>query len=67
MEQRARRMACWAEPFVHLRLPKIFNLRRDPVERADENSNTCLDWLISHTYRVYGIQKIVGDQIEAFA
>jgi arylsulfatase len=39
-EQRATRMQCWAEPFVKLRLPKMFNLRRDPFERADDNSNT---------------------------
>ena len=43
-EQRAKQMACWGEPFVHLRLPKLFNLRRDPFERADENSNTYWDW-----------------------
>ena len=67
MEQRAKQMACWVEPFVHLRIPKIFNLRRDPFERADENSNTYWDWLISHAYLIYGMQKIVGDQIEAFA
>lgn len=37
-EQRAKTMQLWAEPFVPLRIPKIFNLRRDPFERADENS-----------------------------
>ena len=30
----------WAEPFVKLRLPYIMNLRRDPFERAEFNSNT---------------------------
>ena len=39
-------MALWAEPFVTLRLFKIFNLRRDPFERADHNSNTYWDWMI---------------------
>ncbi|HEY3446308.1 MAG TPA: hypothetical protein VGK67_08075 [Myxococcales bacterium] len=34
-EQRAKQMMCWAEPFVKLRVPKMFNLRRDPFERAD--------------------------------
>ena len=33
-------MRVWVEPFVKLRLPKIFNLRRDPFERAEDNSNT---------------------------
>jgi hypothetical protein len=40
MEQRAKQLMCWFEPFVKLRAPKMFNLRRDPLERADENSNT---------------------------
>jgi hypothetical protein len=31
MEQRAKQLACWAEPFVHLRMPRIFNL--EPFER----------------------------------
>ena len=60
MEQRAGRLATWMEPFVRLRIPKFFNLRRDPFERADENSNTYYDWMISHAYLVYGMQAIVG-------
>ena len=41
-------MKVWAEPFVKLRLPHIFNLRRDPFERADFNSNTYWDWMVDH-------------------
>jgi arylsulfatase A-like enzyme len=66
MEQRETRLLCWFEPFVPLRGPKIFNLRRDPFERADENSNTYWDWLISHAYLIYGMQALVAQQIEAF-
>ncbi len=66
MEQRAKQLLCWLEPFVALRAPKIFHLRRDPFERADENSNTYWDWFISHMYIVYGMQAIVAQQIEAF-
>jgi arylsulfatase len=66
MEQRATRLQCWFEPFVPLRAPKVFNLRRDPFERADENSNTYYDWLISHAYIVYLMQGVVAQQIEAF-
>jgi len=66
MEQRAKTMQCWAEPFVHLRLPKMFNLRRDPFERADESSNTYWDWLLSHAYLIYGMQALVAEQIEGF-
>jgi arylsulfatase len=67
LEQRAKQLACWAEPFVPLRVPKFFNLRRDPFERADENSNTYYDWLINHAYLLYGVQWVVAQQIEAFA
>ena len=66
MEQRAKQLMCWFEPFVKLRAPKMFNLRRDPFERADENSNTYWDWVISHAYLIYGMQAIVAQQIEDF-
>lgn len=66
MEQRAKQLMCWFEPFVKLRAPKMFNLRRDPFERADENSNTYWDWLLSHAYIMYEMQEIVADQIKNF-
>ena len=47
-EQRvAGTMRIWAEPFTKLRVPKLFNLRSDPYERADITSNTYCDWLMS--------------------
>jgi arylsulfatase len=33
-EQRAEGFETWEEPFVHLRVPKLFNLRSDPFENA---------------------------------
>jgi len=66
MEQRATRLQAWFEPFVPLRAPKIFNLRRDPFERADENSNTYWDWVLSRVYIVYQMQGLVEQQIEDF-
>ena len=66
MEQRAKQLLCWFEPFVKLRAPKMFNLRRDPFERADENSNTYWDWLLSHAYLLYGMQALVAQQIDNF-
>jgi arylsulfatase A-like enzyme len=65
-EQRAKQLMCWFEPFVKLRAPKMFNLRRDPFERADENSNTYWDWVITHAYLLYGMQAVVAQQIQAF-
>jgi arylsulfatase A-like enzyme len=47
-EQRATgTLRIWAEPFTKLRVPKFFNLRSDPYERADVTSNTYYDWLMS--------------------
>ena len=43
-EQRARQFQVWREPFVELRIPKLFHLRRDPYERADTDSNHYQDW-----------------------
>ncbi|MDH6679002.1 arylsulfatase A-like enzyme [Rhodococcus sp. LBL1] len=51
MEQREKgTMGIWAEPFTQLRVPKLFNLRTDPYERADTTSNTYWDWFIDHDY-----------------
>jgi arylsulfatase len=51
MEQRCQgTLQVWAEPFVPLRLPKIFNLRTDPFERADVTSNTYYDWFLDHDF-----------------
>ena len=63
MEQRAKQLMAWLEPFVPLRAPKMFHLRRDPFERADENSNTYWDWMISHIYMMYEMQGLVAQQI----
>ena len=51
MEQRVQgTLQIWAEPFVTLRVPKLFNLRTDPFERADVTSNTYYDWLLESDY-----------------
>jgi arylsulfatase len=53
-EQRAPgTLQVWAEPFTTLRLPKIFDLRADPYERADITSNTYYDWMLSQTYVLF--------------
>ncbi len=65
-EQRAMQMNVWAEPFVKLRVPHIFNLRRDPFERALDNSNTYWDWLVDHAFLLYGMQALVAEQIQDF-
>jgi arylsulfatase A-like enzyme len=64
--QHANQMNVWAEPMVKLRTPHIFNLRRDPFERADFNSNTYWDWLVNHIPQLYECQAIVAKQIDNF-
>ena len=56
----------WAEPFVTLRVPKLFNLRTDPYERADITSNTYYEWLVNHLFLLVPVQKIVGDFLATF-
>ena len=56
----------WAEPFTFLRIPKIFNLRTDPFERADVTSNTYWDWMIDRVYLTYAAQFIVRNFLETF-
>ena len=65
-EQRAMQLKVWMEPLNKLRLPLIFNLRRDPFERAQHNSNTYYDWLAYHAFMIYEMQALVATQIEDF-
>jgi len=65
--QRANTMRQWAEPFVKLRLPYIMNLRRDPFERAEYNSNTYMDWMVDHVPQMYEMQAVIAGQIADFA
>ena len=64
--QRANQMSQWAEPLVKLRVPHIVNLRRDPFERADFNSNTYWDWVVNHVPQMYLMQAVVAEQIAGF-
>jgi hypothetical protein len=67
MEQRLPgTMQVWAEPFVTLRVPKMFNLRMDPFERADVTSNTYWDWLLTNAYLVLAAQTVIGEFLATF-
>jgi arylsulfatase A-like enzyme len=67
MEQRSQgTLGVWAEPFTALRLPKLYNLRTDPYERADITSNTYYDWFLDHDYIVFAAQMIVAQFMETF-
>ena len=68
MEQRVQgTLQVWAEPFIPLRMPLMFNLRRDPYERATITSNTYYDWLIDRAYLLVPAQAYVADFLATFA
>ncbi len=67
MEQRAQgTLGIWAEPFTQLRVPKLFNLRTDPYERADATSNTYWDWFLDHDYIAFYGTAITTAFLETF-
>jgi arylsulfatase len=67
MEQRSQgTLQTWAEPFTPLRLPMVYNLRRDPYEFATITSNTYYDWLLDHAFLLVPAQDIVGKFLMTF-
>jgi arylsulfatase len=67
MEQRTQgTLQIWMEPFVPLRVPKLFNLRTDPYERADVTSNTYFDWFLDHAYMIMAGQVLMTDFLATF-
>ena len=61
LENRAHQLQVWREPLINLRMPLLFNLRRDPFEKAYENSNTYHDWMIDRAY-VLGPMQVVASK-----
>ncbi|HRE30437.1 MAG TPA: sulfatase-like hydrolase/transferase [Candidatus Berkiella sp.] len=59
-------LAVWAEPFTKLRMPKMFNLRLDPYERADVTSNTYYNWTLDHAFLLVPAQQYVAKFLETF-
>ncbi len=67
MEQRVEAtFQAWAEPFVPLRVPLLFNLRRDPFERAQKTSNTYYDWFLDRPYLLMPAQAYVANFLMTF-
>lgn len=67
MEQRVQgTLQVWFEPFVQLRIPKLFNLRTDPFERADVTSNTYFDWLFENDYLIFAAQALMTEFLATF-
>jgi arylsulfatase len=60
LENRGEAFGVWREPFVELRAPLLFNLRRDPFEKAQHNSNTYNDWFLDRPFVIVPIQGLAA-------
>ena len=60
LENRGQAFGVWREPFVELRVPLLFNLRRDPFERAQHNANVYDDWLLERVFILAPLNAIAG-------
>jgi len=66
-EQRAPGgMQVWANPFTCLRLPKLYNLRMDPYERADIVSDQYYDFQTKNVYLTIMAQTKATAFLETF-
>jgi arylsulfatase len=65
-EQRAHGFSVWEEPFVFLRLPKLFNLRSDPFEEADEIGMGYTAWRADHLFVMIPAQAFVAEFLATF-
>jgi len=59
-------LRAWVEPWTPLRTPLLFNLRRDPYERAYRTSNTFYDWMIDRVFFFVPAQAYVASFLETF-
>jgi len=64
-EQRSAGLDVWREPFAHMRIPKIYNLRSDPFERGEEGL-FYNKWMADRAYLLVPAQAIVAKWIESF-
>jgi arylsulfatase len=65
-EQREHGLNVWEEPFVPLRLPKLFNLRSDPFETADHEGMDYERWRVEHLFVMVPAQEYVGRFLATF-
>jgi arylsulfatase A-like enzyme len=65
-EQRAEGLDVWEEPFVSLRLPKLFNLCSDPFETADHESMDYERWRVEHLFVMVPAQEYVAKFLGTF-
>jgi arylsulfatase len=60
LENRGEAFGVWREPFTELRVPLLFNLRRDPFEKAQHNANTYNDWFLDRPFIIVPLQQFAA-------
>ncbi|HEU4647788.1 MAG TPA: arylsulfatase [Gemmatimonadales bacterium] len=65
LEQRGKGVDAWREPFVSLRVPRLYNLRSDPFERGDE-SMFYDQWQVDRMFVLVPAQAIVAEFLKTF-
>jgi arylsulfatase len=65
-ENRGRAFGVWMEPFTELRIPLLFNLRRDPFEKAQHNSNTYYNWFLDRAFVLVPMQAAAAKFAQTF-
>jgi arylsulfatase len=66
LEQRAHGYHVWEEPLIPLRLPKLFDLRIDPFERADHESIFYPKWRLDRAFLLVPAQAFVAQHLETY-
>ncbi|ANL69875.1 sulfatase protein (plasmid) [Rhizobium phaseoli] len=66
MEQRARGLDVWQDPLVTLRFPKLFNLRSDPFEIADQDAGDYDKWRVERAFVLVPAQAFVGKHLTTY-
>lgn len=63
MEQRKHGFDVWQDPMVTLRVPKLFDLKADPFERADHEGMGYGRWRLDRIYLLVPAQTYVNSFI----
>jgi len=65
LENRGQAFGVWREPFTELRVPLVFNLRRDPFEKSQHNANVYEDWFLDRAYIIVPIQGLAAQFLKS--
>jgi len=64
LENRGQAFEVWREPFTELRVPLLFNLRRDPFEKAQHNATIYNDWVLERAFVIVPIQGLAAQFLQ---